>query len=126
MRIERRYTVAGQDPYSSIPFRQATSEIRNPNGSVVFRQENVEVPAGWSQNAVDVLVQKYFRKAGVPQVTAWFEGTRVPLWLQRSSRRAIRCDSERVRRRDLGEAGVRPPGRLLDLLGLEGRLLHAA
>jgi ribonucleoside-diphosphate reductase alpha chain len=83
MRIERRYTVAGQDPYSSIPFRQATSEIRNPNGSVVFRQENVEVPAGWSQNAVDVLVQKYFRKAGVPQVTVPFEEESVPLWLRR-------------------------------------------
>jgi ribonucleoside-diphosphate reductase alpha chain len=84
MRIERRYTVAGQDPYSSIPFRQATSEIRNPNGSVVFRQENVEVPAGWSQNAVDVLVQKYFRKAGVPKRLIKIEEAGVPEWLQRS------------------------------------------
>jgi len=66
MRIERRHTTAGQSPYSSIPFRLATSEIRNPDGSVVFRLEGMEAPEAWSQVAIDVLAQKYFRKAGVP------------------------------------------------------------
>src|SRR3954447_4028785 len=65
MRIERRNTTAGQSPYSGIDFRLTTSEIRNPDGSVVFRLENVEVPQFWSQVASDVLAQKYFRKAGV-------------------------------------------------------------
>ncbi len=66
MRIERRYTTSGRSPYEAIPFRAATSEIRNPDGSVVFRLENIEVPEAWSQVASDVLAQKYFRKAGVP------------------------------------------------------------
>jgi ribonucleoside-diphosphate reductase alpha chain len=66
MRIERRYTSAGQSPYAAIPFRSAVSEIRNPDGSIVFRLEGIEVPDSWSQVASDVLAQKYFRKAGVP------------------------------------------------------------
>src|SRR6266571_4674327 len=66
MRIERRYTKDGQPPYADIEFRLTTSEIRNPDGSVVFRADAVEVPAFWSQVASDVLAQKYFRKAGVP------------------------------------------------------------
>jgi len=51
MRIERRHTTDGQSPYAQIDFRLTTSEIRNPDGSVVFRLENVEVPEFWSQVA---------------------------------------------------------------------------
>ena len=65
MRIERRYTKPGQSPYSGIAFRSTASEIRNPDGSIVFRLESMEVPEHWSQVATDVLAQKYFRKAGV-------------------------------------------------------------
>src|SRR6185437_13415479 len=65
MHFERRYTKDNQSPYAEINFRLTTSEIRNPDGSVVFRLENVEVPEFWSQVASDVLAQKYFRKAGV-------------------------------------------------------------
>ncbi len=60
------YTKTGQSPYADIEFREATSEIKNPDGSVVFRLENFAVPAQWSQVAADILAQKYFRKAGVP------------------------------------------------------------
>ena len=66
MRINRRYTKANQSPYADITFREAKSEIRNPDGSVVFSKSGVEVPADWSQVASDVIAQKYFRKAGVP------------------------------------------------------------
>jgi ribonucleoside-diphosphate reductase alpha chain len=66
MRIRRHFTVEGHSPYEGIPFRTASSEIRNPDGSVVFRQTDIEVPAEWSQVACDVLAQKYFRKAGIP------------------------------------------------------------
>ena len=66
MRIERRYTKAGSSPYATLAFREATSEIRNPDGSVVFKLDGIEVPEAWSQVAYDVLAQKYFRKAGVP------------------------------------------------------------
>jgi ribonucleoside-diphosphate reductase alpha chain len=66
MRIRRQFTVDGKDAYEGIAFRAASSEIRNPDGSIVFRQTDIEVPESWSQVACDVLAQKYFRKAGVP------------------------------------------------------------
>src|SRR5579864_8573386 len=83
MRVERRFTVAGQDPYSSIEFRQATSEIRNPDGSTVFHLPDIEVPAAWSQVACDILAQKYFRKAGVPAKLVPVVESEVPDWLWR-------------------------------------------
>src|SRR5262245_11964692 len=84
MRIERRYTRDGQSAYADIAFRLTTSEIRNPDGSVVFKADNVEVPEFWSQVASDVLAQKYFRKAGVPSRLKKFEESTVPSWLWRS------------------------------------------
>ena len=66
MRVERRFTEEGRSPYADIAFRTTSSEIRNPDGSVVFAAEAIAVPAAWSQVACDILAQKYFRKAGVP------------------------------------------------------------
>ncbi|MCB9959930.1 MAG: vitamin B12-dependent ribonucleotide reductase [Rhodospirillaceae bacterium] len=89
MRIERHFTQAGEDAYAPISFRETASEIRNPDGSVVFRQDHIGVPDAWSQVASDILAQKYFRRAGVP---ARIDGARalkpvvedhVPEWLQR-------------------------------------------
>ncbi len=84
MKITRRFTEAGKSPYESIPFRRATSEIKNPDGSIVFRLEGLMVPEHWSQVAADILAQKYFRKAGVPARLKRFEETQVPSWLWRS------------------------------------------
>jgi len=84
MRIERRYTKDGQSAYATIEFRLTTSEIRNPDGSVVFKLDNVEVPEFWSQVASDVLAQKYFRKAGVPALLKRVEENTVPSFLWRS------------------------------------------
>ncbi len=84
MRIERRYTKEGQSPYEGLTFRLTTSEIRNPDGSVVFRADDVEVPVFWSQVAADVLAQKYFRKAGVPTKLKKVEEDHVPSFLRRS------------------------------------------
>src|SRR5712672_79240 len=84
MRIERRYTKENQSAYADIEFRLTTSEIRNPDGSVVFRAENVEVPSSWSQVAADVIAQKYFRKAGIPARLKKVEEETVPSWLWRS------------------------------------------
>ena len=67
MRIERRFTKRGQSPYEGIQFVKRTSEIKNPDGSTVFKLDGIDVPEQWSQLAVDILAQKYFRKAGVPQ-----------------------------------------------------------
>ncbi|WP_062226483.1 vitamin B12-dependent ribonucleotide reductase [Aureimonas frigidaquae] len=85
MKIERRYTKAGQSPYADVEFRKATSEIRNPDGSVVFRLEGIDVPAQFSQVASDILAQKYFRKAGVPKTLRKVEENDVPSWLWRSA-----------------------------------------
>ncbi|MEO1225529.1 MAG: vitamin B12-dependent ribonucleotide reductase [Pseudomonadota bacterium] len=84
MRIERRFTAKGQDPYDAIEFREATSEIRNPDGSIVFRQDGIEVPAAWSQVAADILAQKYFRKAGVAARLKPVEDPDVPEFLWRN------------------------------------------
>ena len=83
MQIKRRFTTAGKSPYEKIPFRRATSEIRNPDGSVVFKLEGFQVPEHWSQVAADILAQKYFRKAGVPTALRRVEETQVPSWLWR-------------------------------------------
>ena len=83
MRIERKFTTKGKSPYSSFTFRKATSEIRNPDGSVVFSQTDIEVPESWTQVACDVLAQKYFRKAGVPKVMKKVKEDKVPEWLSR-------------------------------------------
>src|SRR5262245_64400865 len=84
MRIERRYTEKAKGAYAAIEFRTTKSEIRNPDGSVVFRLEGIEVPASWSQVAADILAQKYFRKAGVPARLKRVEENSVPSWLWRS------------------------------------------
>jgi ribonucleoside-diphosphate reductase alpha chain len=67
VRIERRFTRPGQSPYEGIAFVKRSSEIKNPDGSTVFKLDQIDVPEQWSQLAIDILAQKYFRKAGVPQ-----------------------------------------------------------
>jgi ribonucleoside-diphosphate reductase alpha chain len=84
MDIPRRYTAAGQDPFAAIPFTSRTSRIVNPDGSVVFELNNLSAPEGWSQVAVDVLAQKYFRRAGVPSRANHVDEPGVPEWLRRS------------------------------------------
>ncbi len=65
--FDRQYTREGVSPYEMFEYDYRTSVIRNPNGEKVFEMTNVEVPKHWSQIATDILAQKYFRKAGVPQ-----------------------------------------------------------
>ncbi|MFP7673142.1 vitamin B12-dependent ribonucleotide reductase [Marivita sp. S0852] len=84
MRIERKFTKAGQDAYAGIEFVSTTSEIRNPDGTIVFKLDDVEVPASWSQVASDVIAQKYFRKAGVPVAMKKVKEKGVPSFLWRS------------------------------------------
>jgi ribonucleoside-diphosphate reductase alpha chain len=66
VKIRRVFTRPGLHPYDSIDWEKRTSKITNPDGSTVFEMKDVEVPAGWSQLATDIVVSKYFRKAGVP------------------------------------------------------------
>jgi ribonucleoside-diphosphate reductase alpha chain len=85
MRFERRYTRAGESPYTGLAFRAVDSEIRNPDGSVVFRHTGVDVPGAWSQVAADILAQKYFRRTGVPSALEPVPENDVPCWLWRSA-----------------------------------------
>ena len=84
MKFKCQFTKKGQSGFESIPFSKRSSEIRNPDGSSVFSAADIEVPRGWSQVAVDVLAQKYFRKAGVPAAMVKIPEEGVPEWLQRS------------------------------------------
>ncbi len=84
MKIERKFTAAGRDAYEGIEFVKTVSEIRNPDGTVVFHLDELEVPASWSQVASDVIAQKYFRKAGVPTATRPVREKDVPEFLWRS------------------------------------------
>lgn len=84
MKIERKFTRADADAYAALEFVTTVSEIRNPDGSTVFRQEGIEVPVFWSQVASDVIAQKYFRKAGVPARLKRVAEDGVPEFLWRS------------------------------------------
>ncbi len=81
MRITRRFTQEGHSAYEGITFKTTSSDIRNPDGSIVFELNDIEVPADWSRVAGDVLAQKYFRKAGVPENRVPVEENSVPSWL---------------------------------------------
>ncbi|MCB1362139.1 MAG: vitamin B12-dependent ribonucleotide reductase, partial [Rhodobacteraceae bacterium] len=84
MKIERKFTAEGQDAYAALTFTTTVSEIRNPDGKIVFRNDQVEVPESWSQVASDVIAQKYFRKAGVPARLKRVAEKGVPEFLWRS------------------------------------------
>jgi ribonucleoside-diphosphate reductase alpha chain len=84
MKFERRFTRDDRPVYETIAFRRTASEIRNPDGTVVFRLDEIEVPQAWSQVAADVLAQKYFRKAGVAAALKRVPEAGVPEFLWRS------------------------------------------
>ncbi len=107
-----------------IAFRKALSEIRNPDGSVVFRLDGIDVPESWSQVASDVLAQEVLRKAGVPARLKKIEEKRRPLLPvalgagRGGARRASRGGALRLR--DLRDAGVRPAGGCWTYWGWKG------
>jgi ribonucleoside-diphosphate reductase alpha chain len=103
MKISRRFTKTSQTPYAEIAFRAAKSEIRDPDGSVVFSLDNIEVPAAWSQVAADVLAQKYFRKAGIPARLKRVAEDGVPQFLWRSVADEEALSALPKSARDIGE-----------------------
>ena len=103
MRIERHFTNKDSSPYASVKFRQTTSEIRNPDGSIVFKLEGIDVPADWSQVACDIIAQKYFRKAGVPARLKPVVEKDVPEWLWRQTADLDALDALPEEERYVGE-----------------------
>lgn len=81
MKYQRYYTNEIIDVMDSLDMESRSSEIRNPDGSIVFRMEDVLVPKHWSQVATDILAQKYFRKAGVPRLIKKIKEDGIPGWL---------------------------------------------
>lgn len=67
LKIARLFTKENEDKYHDIEFEKRSSKLTNPDGSIVFEMNDIEVPKQWSQIATDILAQKYFRKKGVPQ-----------------------------------------------------------
>ena len=84
MKVARLFTSDHTRPFDGIEFENRSSRIANPDGSVVFEAKDIAVPKGWSQVAVDILAQKYFRKAGVPTRLRRVPEPDVPEWLWRS------------------------------------------
>jgi ribonucleoside-diphosphate reductase alpha chain len=84
MQIPRRYTVEGRDPFAAFTFVARSSRIVNPDGSVVFEMKELLAPENWSQVAVDILAQKYFRRAGIAAKLDRVPEASMPQWLQRS------------------------------------------
>src|SRR5258708_27980715 len=84
MFISRRYTSEGADPFAHFGFVPRNSRIANPDGSVVFEMKDLLTPEHWSQVAVDILAQKYFRRAGLPDKSERIPEPGVPAWLQRT------------------------------------------
>ena len=107
MRVQRHFTTAGEQAYAGIAFQKVTSEIRNPDGSVVFQAADIEVPADWSQVACDVLAQKYFRKAGIPARRRPVAEDGVPDWLQRHEPDAEAIAALPEKSRTIGESSAR-------------------
>src|SRR5260221_3471405 len=83
MKIQRRYTREGEVPLAQVSFTSRSSRIVNPDGTVVFEMTDIQVPDTWAQVAVDILAQKYFRRAGVPARLERVAEPGVPEWLQR-------------------------------------------
>ena len=83
MKFSRTYSTSG-DPYAGLDFEPRTSRIVNPDGKVVFELKDAQIPTGWSQVATDILAQKYFRRAGVPDSLVRVPEEGVPEWLWRS------------------------------------------
>ncbi len=113
MRVARRFTkpakgaYRGDAVYRAIEFRKTSSEIRNPDGSVVFQAKDIEVPSTWSQVACDILAQKYFRKRGVPAKLRRVEEEGVPAWLWRSVPDEAAIEALPDSRRDGGETSAK-------------------
>ena len=83
MKFERRYTRDHTDAFDEFSFVPWASRLTEPDGKVLFEARDILAPDSWSQVAVDVLAQKYLRKAGVPAATRPVYEEGVPTWLQR-------------------------------------------
>ena len=107
MKFTRQFTKNNDNAYSGLEFKTTTSEIKNPDGTIVFSAPNIEVPANYSQVAADIIAQKYFRKAGIPTCVKKIEENDVPSWLWRSEPDAIKLSHLPEDKRFKGEESAK-------------------
>ena len=107
MKFTRQFTKNNDDAYSGLEFKTTTSEIKNPDGTIVFSAPNIEVPANYSQVAADIIAQKYFRKAGIPTYVKKIEENDVPSWLWRSEPDVIKLSNIPEDKRFKGEESAK-------------------
>lgn len=84
MKLNRHFTKPTEGFSAELKWAKRNSRISNPDGSVVFEAKDILVPEQWSQVAVDILAQKYFRRKGIPKYLKRVEEKGIPHWLQRS------------------------------------------
>ena len=107
MKFTRQFTKNNDNAYSGLEFKTTTSEIKNPDGTIVFSAPNIEVPANYSQVAADIIAQKYFRKAGIPTYVKKIEENDVPSWLWRSEPDVIKLSHLPEDKRFKGEESAK-------------------
>ncbi len=107
MKLSRLFTQTQRRPYDGLTFERRSSRITNPDGTVVFEASDMEVPQGWSQVAVDIMAQKYFRKAGVPTRLRRVAEEGVPEWLWRSEPDTVELAKLSPEQRSTGEQDSR-------------------
>ncbi|HRI06219.1 MAG TPA: vitamin B12-dependent ribonucleotide reductase [Nannocystaceae bacterium] len=107
MKLDRLFTRDTQQPYEGLEFESRASRIQNPDGKVVFEVRDIQIPKGWSQVAVDIMAQKYFRKAGVPSRLRRVAEEGVPAWLWRSEPDEEALAALPVEQRSRGETDSR-------------------
>ena len=67
LKISRFFTQKDSTALESVDYEKRSCRITRTDGSLVFEKTDFEVPKDWTQNASDILISKYVRRAGVPQ-----------------------------------------------------------
>ena len=107
MKFNRHFTKKDNDAYAGLEFKTTSSEIKNPDGTVVFSAPNIEVPANYSQVAADIIAQKYFRKAGVPIYLKKVKEDNIPSWLWRSEPDTTKLNDVAKQEQFIGEESAK-------------------
>lgn len=107
MKITRHFTSDGKSPFADIKFVKRSSEIRNPDGSEVYKADDLEIPESWSQMATDIIAQKYLRKNGIAVKTKKIPEEGVPEWLRRSAIDQAELEKLPVEKRYRGEKSAK-------------------
>ena len=107
MKFKRHFTKKENDAYAGLEFKKTTSEIKNPDGTIVFSAPNIEVPGNYSQVAADIIAQKYFRKAGIPIHLKKIKEDNIPSWLWRSEPDSEKLSNVSEEERFVGEESAK-------------------